>query len=71
MSDIQVLKDNVIISRQFDFNDRTFIANDVNFFLDVSLLHDDARFGDGVLARVDTFDQVDSREWLNLIQSFL
>ena len=55
MRDIQVFKDNVIISWQFDLDDRAFVANDVNFFLDVSLLDDDAGLGDGVLACVDTF----------------
>ena len=71
MRNDQVLEHDVVVCLQLDAEDGALVADDVDLFLDISLLYDYTGFRDRVRASVDTFDEVDSRKRFNTIESVL
>ena len=71
MRNDQVLEHDVVVCLQLDAEDGALVADDVDLFLDISLLYDYTGFCDRVRACVDTFDEVDCRKRFNIIESFL
>ena len=71
MRNDQVLEHDVVVCFQLDAEDGALVADNVDLFLDISLLYDYARFRDRVWAGVDTFDKVDCRKRFNSIESVL
>ena len=71
MRNDQVLEHDVVVCLQLDAEDGALVADDVDLFLDISLLYDYTGFRDRVRASVDTFDEVDSCKRFNAIESVL
>ena len=71
MRNDEVLEDDVVVRFELDADHWPFVADQIDLFLDVALLHDDARLLDWELAAVDALYQVDSRERLNLRDGLL
>ena len=69
MRDDQVFEHDVIVCLELDPDDGALVADDVDLFLDISLLNDYAGFSDWVWTSVDTFNEVDCRKRFNTIQS--
>ena len=71
MRNDEVLEDDVVVRLELHPDDWPIVANQIDLFLDVTLLHDDARLLDRLFAAVDALHQVDSREWLNIRDGLL
>ena len=71
MRNDQVLEHDVVVCLQLDAEDGALVADDVDLFLDISLLYDYTGFCDRVRACVDTFDEVDCRKRFNFIECIL
>ena len=71
MRDHYVFENNVVVVIEFNFDDSLRVPYNIDFFLGVTLLDDNTRLRDRVIAGVDTFDQVDGSEWLDIFQGFL
>ena len=71
MRNDEVLEDDVVVRLELDPDHRPFVADQIDLFLDVTLLHDDTRLLNRELAAVDALYQVDSRKWLNLRDGLL
>lgn len=66
-----VFEDDIVIGLQINVDYGTFVTDKVDLLLNITLTHNDTRFGDGLLTGVDALDEVDCREWLYIIESFL
>ena len=71
MRDDQILEDNVVVSIELNLDHGAIVADDVDFFLNVTFLNDYTWLSYWFLARVNTFDEVYRCEWLNSLECVL
>ena len=70
MSNDDIFEDNVVLIFELNADGCALIADNIDFFFDVSLLNDDTWLSDWVFARIDSLNQVNRGKGLHLLKSF-